>query len=138
LAQIKLRNVALIILGTEEAPVLMRVIMFLHAFCLACATTFAQDLGNPDAGRIVAVEVCSSCHDVLPGEGVGPYPDPLPFKELQPLPFENIANTPGVTSGGLFAWLTTTHPTMPDIVFEDRKDLNDVIAYILSLQKGYQ
>jgi hypothetical protein len=28
--------------------------------------------------------------------------------------FEQVANTPGVTEMWLYAWMTTSHPTMPD------------------------
>ena len=50
-----------------------------------------------------------------------------------PLPFEDIANTPGITETALFAWMTTSHPTMPNIVLE-KKELTDVVSYILSLK----
>jgi hypothetical protein len=69
------------------------------------------------------------------GEGVNPNPKPLPFEEVgKPLPFEDIANTPGVTEAALYVWLTSSHPTMPDIVLE-KEDLRNVVAYILSLKK---
>jgi mono/diheme cytochrome c family protein len=97
--------------------------------------SFAQEVADRDAGRRVAVEVCSPCHAVLPGEGVDPNPDPLPFEELVPLPFEDIANTPGATEMMLYAWMTTTHPTMPDVVLE-HEELRDVVAYILSLREA--
>ena len=68
-------------------------------------------------------------------KGVTPNPEPLPFSEVgRPLPFEDVANTPGVTEMALYAWLTTSHPTMPDIVL-DKDELRDVVAYILSLKK---
>jgi mono/diheme cytochrome c family protein len=91
---------------------------------------------NADLGRAIAVETCSRCHAVLRGEGVDPDPDPLPFTEIgKPLPFEDIANTPGVTETVLYAWLTSSHPTMPDIVIED-DELKSLVAYILSLKKS--
>jgi mono/diheme cytochrome c family protein len=106
---------------------------------LLCLTphsvAFSQDsVGNPEAGQVVAVEVCSQCHAVLQGEGVDPHPDPLPFEELKPLPFEDIANTPGVTEMMLYAWMTSSHPTMPDIVLES-DELRNIAAYILSLKR---
>jgi mono/diheme cytochrome c family protein len=96
-------------------------------------STASAQQGNAEAGRALAVEVCAGCHAVLPGEGVDPDPDPLPFQELVPLPFEDIANTPGVTEIVLTAWLPTSHPSMPDIVLTDDERKN-VIAYILSLK----
>ena len=47
-----------------------------------------------------------------------------------PLPFEDIANTPGITEMALHAWMTSTHPTMPDIMLE-AEELRGVVAYIL-------
>ena len=91
---------------------------------------------NSEAGLTLAVQVCSRCHAVLRGEGVTPNPEPLPFSKVgRPLPFEDIANTPGVTEMALYVWLTTSHPTMPDIVLE-KEQLRDVVAYILSLKKN--
>jgi mono/diheme cytochrome c family protein len=97
------------------------------------APAFAQQVGDPAAGFAVASEICAECHMVEAVEGAFPAPDPLPFEELWPLPFEEIANTPGITAMALFAWMTTTHPTMPNIVLEE-EDLRDVVAYILSLK----
>jgi len=111
----------------------MRAFLFTTALSLTpWATALAQE-GDAEAGQALAVEVCASCHAVLPGEGVDPDPDPLPFQKLVPLPFEDIANTPGVTETVLTVWLTTSHPTMPDIVLADDERRN-VIAYILSLK----
>ena len=112
----------------------------MRAFLLAAAlsstswaTALAQQ-GDAEAGQALAAEVCASCHAVLPGEGVDPDPDPLPFQKLVPLPFEDIANTPGVTEMVLTVWLTTSHPTMPDIILTDDERKN-VTAYILSLKR---
>jgi len=101
---------------------------------LAAATTAAmgQTSGDPQAGQAVAAEQCAQCHAVLPGEGVLENPDPLPFDGAGALAFEDIANTPGVTAMALSAWMTSIHPTMPQILLSE-DDLNDVIAYILSL-----
>ncbi len=112
----------------------MRTIALLTAVSVACCTgALAQETGNPEAGQIVAEEACSVCHAVLAGEGVGPDPAPLPFEALEALPFEDIANTPGITEMALYAWMTTSHPTMPNIVLNGQ-ELSDVVAYILSLK----
>jgi hypothetical protein len=50
-----------------------------------------------------------------------------------PLPFEDIANTLGIIELALFAWMTSSHPTMPDIILE-ADELRDVVAYILNLK----
>jgi len=110
----------------------MRALGFFTALLLA-PTASAQVVGDSQAGKGVAVEVCAACHAVMPGEGVDPSPDPLPFDELEALPFEDIANTPGVTAMALSVWLTSSHPTMPNIVLEE-EDLRNVVAYILALK----
>jgi hypothetical protein len=69
----------------------------------------------------------------MPMEGVSPEPNTLPFEELEAKPFEEIANTTGVTAMALFAWLQSTHPTMPNIILED-DEMTNVVAYILSLK----
>ena len=111
-----------------------------RALFLACVLiiasplcAFSQDL---EAGQNLAKDVCSSCHAVLAGEGNDPHPPPLPFEKRGfPVAFEDIANTPGITETALFAWMTTSHPTMPNIMLE-KKALSDVVSYILSLKRS--
>jgi mono/diheme cytochrome c family protein len=105
----------------------------LGSLCLLPCPLFGQELGDPGAGYTVAEEVCAECHAVLPGQGFFLKPDPLPFEDSVPLPFEDIANTPGITEMALFAWMTSSHPTMPDIMLE-AEELRDVVAYILNLK----
>lgn len=93
----------------------------------------AQQVGDPEAGFAVAANVCSECHDIMPMEGVSPEPNTLPFEELEAKPFEEIANTTGVTAMVLFAWMQSPHPTMPNIILEE-DELRNVVAYILSLK----
>jgi mono/diheme cytochrome c family protein len=101
-------------------------------FLLPCPLS-GQELGDPGAGFTVAEEVCAQCHAVLPGQGIFLEPKPLPFEGSVPLPFEDIANTPGITEMALLAWMTSSHPTMPDIMLE-AEELRDVVAYILNLK----
>jgi hypothetical protein len=44
-----------------------------------------------------------------------------------------VANTPGMTATALAVSLTTSHPTMPNIILE-QEDLDNIIAFILSLK----
>ena len=44
------------------------------------------------------------------------------------------ANTPGMTITALTVWSRTSHPAMPNFVI-DPKDMDDLIAYILSLKE---
>ena len=46
--------------------------------------------------------------------------------------FRDIANTPGMTTTALTAFLTTSHPKMPNLILTP-KEMADVTAYILSL-----
>ena len=111
----------------------MRALVFLAALLLG-PTAGAQVVGDPQAGQKIAEQLCASCHAVMPGEGVDPHPDPLPFERHEALPFEDIANTPGITAMALFSWLSTSHPTIPDIVLEE-EEMQNVVAYILTLKK---
>jgi mono/diheme cytochrome c family protein len=86
----------------------------------------AQDVGDIQQGRQLAVDVCASCHAVRAGETrshVAAAPS-----------FEVVANTPGMTATALAFWLTAhAHPTMPMIRLS-QQEVDDVSAYILSLR----
>jgi mono/diheme cytochrome c family protein len=93
---------------------------------LAAAGARAQeDVGDPEAGFAVASEICASCHAITREQSMSPI--------LEAPRFEDVANTPGMTAMALFAWMTTSHPTMPNIILEP-EDLRNVVAYILSLK----
>ncbi|TNC63756.1 cytochrome c [Rubellimicrobium roseum] len=114
---------------------------------LACGAAWAQPLpdrqmeplpepGDPARGRELAGALCRDCHVSPPGADASEREAPgrLPFPEGVPLPFEDIANTAGVTEPALLAWLFTSHPTMPDIVVSPQ-EARDLVAYILSLRE---
>jgi mono/diheme cytochrome c family protein len=113
---------------------LLNVGVVLGSLCLLPCPLSGQELGDPGAGLTVAEEVCAECHAILPRQDFFLEPDPLPFEDSVPLPFEDIANTPGITEMALIAWMTSTHPTMPDIMLE-ADELRDVVAYILNLKR---
>ena len=77
------------------------------------------------AGKAYAEEVCAACHAVQ----VGDLESPL----FEASPFQEVADTPGMTELALSVWLQTSHPTMPNIVLE-QDDLRNVMAYIRSLK----
>lgn len=87
----------------------------------------AQEQGDPKAGRAYAERVCAECHAVGP-EG-GPM-DAASGAES----FSIIANRQETTAISLAAWMQSEHDIMPHIVPEPH-ELNDVIAYIVSLKK---
>ncbi|MEJ2517072.1 MAG: cytochrome C [Methyloceanibacter sp.] len=102
--------------------------MILLAAALALGPTgqgLAQE-GDVAAGRAYAEAVCSKCHAVLPGEDLS--------SEFGATPFQELAETPGMTEYALSVWMQTSHPTMPNIILE-QDELRNVIAYIRSLDR---
>mgnify|MGYP002816482349 CR=1 FL=1 len=97
------------------------------AAALLSGPAVAQDgQGDPVAGAAIARDVCASCHAVEPGEMYAPM--------VEAPPFQAVADAPGMTEMALYAWMTSSHPTMPNIML-DRAALRDVVAYVLSLKK---
>lgn len=100
---------------------------------LACMATLTaagaraqEDVGDPNAGFVVASEICGSCHAITRAQSMQPV--------LEGPRFDDVADTPGMTAMALFAWMRTSHPTMPNIVLAP-EDLRNVVAYILSLKE---
>jgi mono/diheme cytochrome c family protein len=83
-----------------------------------------QQTGDPAAGAVYVEKICAQCHTIK-GAEISPNPTAPPFKV--------VANTPGMTATALAVWLTTSHPTMPNIVLEGQ-DLENVIEFILTLK----
>ena len=91
---------------------------------LLAATTIAasQVQGDPAAGRLLVERSCSECHSQSSDVKRAP-------------PFAAIAAMPSTTSLSIGVFLRTSHPTMPNVMLGPR-ELDDVIAYILSLRPG--
>ena len=85
----------------------------------------AQTFDSRAGLRIVRAQ-CSECHRVANERGT-------PRNSAAPS-FQQIANTPGMTSRALRAGLQTSHRTMPNVIIPNT-EIRDVIAYILSLRK---
>jgi mono/diheme cytochrome c family protein len=85
----------------------------------------AQQVGDPQAGRRLAEAWCSQCHVIGPG-APGPASDAVPT-------FPAIARMASTTEMSLRVFMQTPHPPMPDIQLS-RQQLDDVVAYILSLR----
>ena len=99
----------------------------LAAILLTAGPALAQEQEapvDPAAGRRLAEAVCAACH-VIPG--VVP---PIGVPGAQP--FAALAADPAVTGLTLHAYLRTLHPP-PSFVLNEEQ-LNDVVAYILSLR----
>jgi cytochrome c2 len=93
------------------------------------ATTLSAHAQNGDiaAGHSFAREACSSCHVVEAEQ------QRIPKRIFIGPGFRNIANRPGMTAAALRAFLTTSHPKMPNPIVTPEQ-MADVIAYILSLR----
>ena len=82
--------------------------------------------GDAAAGLRLAATWCANCHRVAPG-GPGPSTDAAPT-------FRAIAQMPSTTSISLRVFLQTPHPNMPDYRLT-REELDDVVAYLVSLKR---
>jgi len=106
----------------------MRTLIVSAVFSLLAmvAASQAQEIGDVQQGRQLALDVCGSCHAVRAGQNRSP---------LARAPsFEEIAHMPGMTAAALAVWFTAqSHPTMPNFIFSPQQ-VRDLSAYILSLR----
>lgn len=114
----------------------MRTMILTTAFaCVLTAAACAQtapvvppvigQAGSPAAGRVYVQENCASCHAI----GAGVIDSPLP----EAPPFQEVADTPGMTGLALHVWLQSPHENMPHIIVEP-DHVEDVWSYIRSLR----
>jgi len=92
---------------------------------LTGASAHAQD-GDVAAEHAFAREACNACHTVEAK------PQKPRLIVIGPA-FRDIANTRGMTATALRAFLTTSHPKMPNLILTP-DEIKDVSAYILSLR----
>ncbi len=96
------------------------------AAMLAAAGAQAQvAIGDPEAGRRIAESTCARCHAVTPTGRFSPMGQAPTFRV--------VADDAATTPLRLRVFLTNPHAAMPDFQFA-RDELEDVIAYILSLR----
>ena len=101
----------------------MRIIVPLAlAGILVAPAAIAQDVRS---GREIAETWCKGCHNVAPGA--------KSMHDTGAPPFAVVANTKGMTTTALTAFLFTSHNRMPDYSLT-RKQVADVSAYIVSLK----
>jgi cytochrome c len=101
---------------------------FIAAACLIVAAVPASAQpypGDPEAGRVFAINTCSSCH-VVAARQAQPSTDAVPT-------FATIARDPATTETRLRVFLQTPHARMPDLILS-RAETDDLISYILSLR----
>jgi hypothetical protein len=93
------------------------------------APTSTPDRTNDPAiyrGAAIASQVCGQCHDTSAGA--------VSTQTFSAPSFASIANRPGMTSEKLEDWLTSSHPSMPNYVF-DAATVKDLTAYVLILRR---
>ena len=90
------------------------------------ASSQAQAQNQAKRGLFVAKQVCAQCHAVERRSRRSP--------DAAAPRFEDIANSPGTTATTISVALqTTSHRTMPNVRM-NRDELNNLVAYILSLK----
>lgn len=104
----------------------MRFLVLLALTLVPAGAMGQEEIGNVTAGHEFARGVCAQCHAVERGEAYSP--------DERATPFIQVAITPGLTPMALFAWLQTSHSSMPPLLLEE-DEMRDVTAYILSLQR---
>ena len=116
----------------REATVMHRrtrisLLSFLAGMTTASASLHADELlGDPTAGHRLAEVVCSACHVVAPGQEAA--------TDIDAPAFPDLAKDAGITAISLRVFLQTPHERMPDLRL-GREETDDVIAYILSLDR---
>jgi mono/diheme cytochrome c family protein len=100
------------------------ILLALWLFLCAMASPAHTQTADAAAGETYAEKVCAQCH-AIHRTGLSPEPTAPPLR--------NVAATPGITETALRVWLSTSHPTMPNIVVEPQ-NMDNVIAYILTLR----
>jgi mono/diheme cytochrome c family protein len=102
----------------------------LGALVFGRAAQAADEHGDPATGQAFALQACTPCH-VVSRRQVSP-----PRFAVAPS-FDAIANAPTTTPSGLHAFLSTPHPTMPNLILSPEEQRN-VIGYIMSLKRETQ
>jgi mono/diheme cytochrome c family protein len=107
----------------------MRNIAFLSLFIAAALAVPVEALAQPanrhSLGRQVAIELCSSCHQVA---------EERPQPRQNAASFFAIANLPSTTALSLKVFLRSNHKGMPNLIISE-SDTDDLIDYILSLKR---
>jgi mono/diheme cytochrome c family protein len=93
----------------------------------AMGSVKAQEIGQPQKGRVLAQQLCAECHAVQKRQAPSPNPSAPRFV--------TIAAVPGMSSTALYAALQTSHRLMPNVIL-DSNQMTDIVAYILTLRDG--
>lgn len=93
---------------------------------LIAAPALAQEQGNANAGRDLALSVCSNCHLVAERQSHAPM-DSVPS-------FDAIARNTSLTPDRLRTFLAKPHWPMPDLQLS-RQQIEDQVAYFGQLRQ---
>ena len=96
----------------------------LVAVCTVQSPMRASAAGNPKTGLQIAQRWCASCHLVAPEQRAGSADVPT---------FQAIARREDLTEALLTAFLSSSHPRMPDMALS-RQEIADLVAYIRSVR----
>jgi mono/diheme cytochrome c family protein len=83
----------------------------------------AQESGDVEAGRRLAMHWCTGCHAVVPNTEEG----------LFAADFADIAKVPSTTALSLRVFLRSSHRNMPNFILQPQ-EADDIVAYIISLK----
>jgi mono/diheme cytochrome c family protein len=103
----------------------MRAVPLAFVLCLMTFPVAAQEAWPVERGRNLAMQLCSGCHVVAPGQRL-PYPVVAPT-------ISSIANRPGMNEVSLQNFLRVPHPIMPMLILS-ADEMNDVAKFVLSLK----
>ncbi len=107
---------------SKRGPGVQPNLVITAAFILLSTTPAALAAGDAAAGKRLAQQSCSSCHQV---EASATARDTAP-------PFPAIATKSGKDLGWVRAWLSNPHPPMQGIDLT-RQQTDDIVAYLQSL-----
>jgi len=100
--------------------------LFMLAAIARLGATNAAEVGDPARGLAYAKQVCAKCHAVEQGDMFSP--------EILAPTFETVAKSEGMSERALYVWLQAgNHESMPNLMIP-QGDLDDVVAYIMSLR----
>lgn len=103
----------------------MRAVIPAFALCVMASPVVAQDRESGERGHALALQLCSGCHVVAPGQ--------RPPAAVMAPPFREIANRPGMNEVTLRNFLRTPHPIMPMLILS-AEEMRDVSTFIISLK----
>src|SRR5690349_9786468 len=92
----------------SRAEKLMRAVFSAFALCIMVTPALAQDKESAERGYALALQLCSGCHVVAPGQ--------RPPASVGAPAFRDIANRPGMNETSLRNFLRTPHPIMPMLI----------------------